>query len=113
MAPGLRLVDEGALARREREFWRRVGRKIECETRAMRGRVDGEVERGAAIECADLDDLIAARNGGCGRRQHRQLGEIDVSLIAPRVREPDWFGDKHLPPSANRQPRRLPSGHPA
>ncbi len=55
MATGARLVDVGALARREIEFRGSVRRQIQCENAYLRRCVDREVERGAPIERADFD----------------------------------------------------------
>ena len=100
VAPRPGLVDESALARREREFRCRLGGKIECENRKMGGGVDGEIQRRAAIEGADLDDFLAARDGRSSRRQHGKLGEIDVTLIALGMRQPDRLVCEHVAPAA-------------
>ncbi len=60
-ASGPRLFDIGPLARRQIEFRRGLRRQIEREDAVLRRRVHREVERGAAIERADLDDLVAGR----------------------------------------------------
>src|SRR5471032_1709057 len=75
-----RLVDIAPLGRLDRQRGWLIGWQIERSDRNARRRIDREIERGAAVEGADLDDFAARRRIPRRQSQHGELGQADIAI---------------------------------